>query len=118
MTSENNLNPDTFGVVVGSNQLFNINQEDEGADGVDVTHKDVSLLADNIVSGNANEYVEALTEKAQEEDNFASSSVVQAMYLDLVDAENGNAWLTTKDNAEVTVFWPYPEGSTKRAIFS
>ena len=115
VTSENNLNPDTFGVVVGSNQLFNINQEDEGADGVDVTHKDVSLLADNIVSGNANEYVEALTEKAQEEDDFASSSVVQAMYLDLVDAENGNAWLTTKDNAEVTVFWPYPEGINKES---
>ena len=115
VTSENNLNPDTFGVVVGSNQLFNINQEDEGADGVDVTHKDVSLLADNIVSGNANEYVGALTEKAQEEDDFASSSVVQAMYLDLVDAENGNAWLTTKDNAEVTVFWPYPEGINKES---
>lgn len=115
VTSENNLNPNTFGVVVGSDQLFNINQEDEGADGVDVTHEDVSLLADNIVSGNANEYVEALTEKAQEEDDFASSSVVQAMYLDLVDAENGNAWLTTKDNAEVTVFWPYPEGISKES---
>lgn len=115
VTSENNLNPDTFGVVVGSDQLFNINQEDEGADGVDVTHEDVSLLADNIVSGNANEYVEALTEKAQEEDDFASSSVVQAMYLDLVDAENGNAWLTTKDNAEVTVFWPYPEGISEES---
>ena len=115
VTSENNLNPDTFGVVVGSNQLFNINQEDVGADGVDVKAGDVSLLADNIVSGNANEYVKALTEKAQEEDDFASSSVVQAMYLDLVDAENGNAWLTTKDNAEVTVFWPYPEGINKES---
>ena len=46
-----NLNPDTFGVVVGSNQLFNINQEDEGADGVDVTAKDVSLLVDSLVGG-------------------------------------------------------------------
>ena len=117
VTSVNEINLEKFGLLVGDSQMFNINQEDAGADGVDVTHEDVSLLADNIVSGNGNEYVKALAEKAQEVDGFASSSVVQAMYLDLVDAENGNAWLTTKDNAEVTVFWPYPEGINKESDF-
>ena len=110
VTSENDLNPDTFGVVVGSKQLFNINQKDEGADGVDVTAKDVSLLVDSLVGGEDYAYTSELYSKAVTAAGFKSSGV-WGQYLDLVDAENGNAWLTPE--GEVTVFWPYPAGVTK-----
>ena len=114
VTNGNEIDTDNFGLLVEDGQKFNINQKDAGADGVDVTHEEVSLLADPIVSSgeDGNEYADALAEKAQTAAGFASSTV-DAMYLDLVDANNGNAWLTTKDNGEVTVFWPYPEGVTK-----
>ena len=110
VTSENDLNPDTFGVVVGSKQLFNINQKDAGADGVDVTAKDVSLLVDSLVGGEDYAYTSELYSKAVTAAGFKSSGV-WGQYLDLVDAENGNAWLTPE--GEVTVFWPYPAGVTK-----
>ena len=110
VTSENDLNPDTFGVVVGSKQLFNINQKDAGADGVDVTAKDVSLLVDSLVGGEDYAYTSELYSKAVTAAGFKSSGV-WGKYLDLVDAENGNAWLTPE--GEVTVFWPYPAGVTK-----
>lgn len=110
VTSENDLNPDTFGVVVGSKQLFNINQKDAGADGVDVTAKDVSLLVDSLVGGEDYTYTSELYSKAVTAAGFKSSGV-WGQYLDLVDAENGNAWLTPE--GEVTVFWPYPTGVTK-----
>lgn len=107
-------NPDSYYVqVAGSDQKFYINEQDTGVDGVDVTAKDVSLLADNIVSDQANaEAASAMVQKAFEAANFGESTA-WSKYLDLVDAENGNAWLTPEDGTEVTVFWPYPEGVTK-----
>lgn len=106
--------PDSYYVQVASNdQKFYINEQDAGAAGVDVTHNDVSLLADNIVSDQANaEAANAMVQKALDAADFGESSA-WSKYLDLVDAENGNAWLTPDDGSKVTVFWPYPEGVTK-----
>lgn len=39
----------------------------------------------------------------------------QAKYLDLVDANNGNVWLTA--DKPVTVYWPYPEGTDENTQF-
>ena len=40
----------------------------------------------------------------------------QAKYLDLVDTDNGNAWVKTAGQA-VTVFWAYPEGTDSSTSF-
>lgn len=40
----------------------------------------------------------------------------QAKYLDLVDTNNGNAWVKTVDQA-VTVYWAYPEGTDANTQF-
>lgn len=40
----------------------------------------------------------------------------QAKYLDLVDTNNGNAWVKTVDRA-VTVYWAYPEGTDTNTKF-
>lgn len=110
VTNGNEIDTDNFGLLVEDGQKFNINQKDAGADGVDVTAKDVSLLVDSLVGGEDYTYTNALYSKAVTAAGFKSSGV-WGQYLDLVDAENGNAWLTPK--GEVTVFWPYPAGVTK-----
>ena len=40
----------------------------------------------------------------------------QAQYLDLVDANNGNAWV--KASGPVTVYWGYPEGTGQNTNFT
>ena len=98
---------------------FYINNSD-----VDVTEGNgfalVSLLFDDIVSSanteGVEDYKQLLTDKAVQ---AAASGLVnvqsQAKYLDLVDANNGNVWLTTDD--PVTVYWPYPEGTDASTDF-
>ena len=39
----------------------------------------------------------------------------QTKYLDLVDANNGNAWIKASDN--VTIYWGYPEGTDTNTEF-
>ena len=39
----------------------------------------------------------------------------QTKYLDLVDANNGNAWIKASDN--VTIYWGYPEGTDQNTEF-
>lgn len=107
---ENTNKQDDFLVEVTRNHDININ-EAGGADGVDVTHKDVYLLADGIEEL---ESEASLEQTAQEQAKFESSET-EAKYLDLVDANNGNAWLTSEQ--QVTVYWPYPEGTDRNTNF-
>ena len=101
-----------FLVEVGDDQNFNINDA-ESADGVDVAVGAVHLLADEIeqLEGENN-----LVQTAQKKAGFASSGT-DAQYLDLVDADNGNAWLTPDEGETVTVYWPYPAGTDKSTTF-
>ena len=103
-------------VVKSQDAKFYINGSD-----IDVTDDAApSLLFDDVVSDHntdgAESYDETLGSKAIDilSDEGISNPQYQAKYLDLVDANNGNAWLTT-DKA-LTVYWPRPagtDGSTK-----
>ena len=110
LAAEVQKDPEQFYVQVENDQNFYINEKSANEDGVDVTAKDVSLLVDSLVGGEDYAYTNALYSKAVTAAGFKSSGV-WGQYLDLVDAENGNAWLTPE--GEVTVFWPYPAGVTK-----
>lgn len=111
-------NPDQFHVGVAEGQKFYINEQDAGAAGVDVLAADVSLLADDL-TGNGAGYSETdLLQAAVLQANFASGYTgVFGKYFDLVDAQNGNAWLTPADGSTVTVFWPYPADTDKNTNF-
>ena len=110
LAAEVQKDPEQFYVQVENDQKFYINEKSANEDGVDVTAKDVSLLVDSLVGGEDYTYTSALYSKAVTAAGFESSGV-WGQYLDLVDADNGNAWLTPE--GEVTVFWPYPAGVTK-----
>lgn len=79
-----------------------------------------SLLFDDVVSGDGGEYEGRLVGKAAQAVLEAGVSLGdeyehESKYLDLVDANNGNAWLTT--DSAVTVYWPYPGETTKDTDF-
>ena len=101
-------------VIRDKDTKFFINDSD-----VDVTETegfaDVSLLFDDIVTdGNtegASDYYSMLTDKAVDEAAEGMQEVkYEAKYLDLVDANNGNVWLTPSE--KVTIYWPYPVAPT------
>ena len=80
----------------------------------------VSLLFDGIIDdAGTNNRTGALQNKIDEEFGAAESGFTrnyQAQYLDLVDVNNGNAWVTASDN--VTVYWGYPEGTGQSTDFT
>lgn len=106
-------------VIRDKDTKFFINDSD-----VDVTETegfaDVSLLFDDIVTdGNtegASDYYSMLTDKAVDEAAEGMQDVkYEAKYLDLVDANNGNVWLTPSE--KVTIYWPYPDGTDANTTF-
>ena len=82
-----------------------------------------SLLFDSIVSSESgageNHFDTKLLEKATAtvaaQDESFQITGHESKYLDLVDANNGNAWLMT--DGAVTIYWPYPEGTDETTEF-
>lgn len=97
-------------VLPAADTIFYINDSK-----IDVTDEAApSLLFDAIVSseeaGTTVNYEKILTDKAVEKTGVTFTNLEsQAHYLDLVDANNGNTWLKPSNN--VTVYWPYPDGT-------
>lgn len=80
-----------------------------------------SLLFDSIIEDeNSTTRTDALKEQASEwlDDNGLATGGTrhyEAKYLDLVDANNGNAWI--KASNPVTIYWGYPEGTGQSTDF-
>ncbi len=105
--------------VVSQNARYTINESN-----IDVTDSAApSLLFDNVVSDHntegANDYDQQLANRAV--DVIADTGTTfqnpwyDARYLDLVDANNGNAWISSSE--PVTVYWPYPVGTDENTEF-
>ena len=75
----------------------------------------VGLLFDGIIDTDVNR-TNALVERAEDVLGGSFGNRYQAQYLDLVDADNGNAWV--KANNKVTVYWGYPEGTGRYTDFT
>lgn len=112
-------NPDKAYALHSENAKFFINGSQ-----VDVTDDAApSLLFDDVVSDNntdgAADYDQQLANRATDVIRSQGSTLVnpwfQAKYLDLVDANNGNTWLTSDE--PTTVYWPYPAGTDENTEF-
>ncbi len=93
---------------VPANTKFYINESK--LEVVDATK--VSLLVDSIVPDGNNTL---LNKAVTGFDEITSNHKYQLNYLDLVDTSNGNAWVTA--DKPITVYWPYPEGTTMETNF-
>lgn len=72
----------------------------------------VGLLFDGLYDGSGS--LEAL--RARVERIMGGAVRYEARYLDLVDADDGNAWVTA--SGPVTVHWGYPEGTDEHTSFT
>lgn len=69
-----------------------------------------SLLFDNIINDDGVNRTDALENKANQKLNANDGDYnYEIMYLDLVDANNGNAWITSSKGTDI--YWDYPEGT-------
>lgn len=67
-----------------------------------------SLLFDNIINDDGVNRTDALENKADQKLNANDGDYnYEIMYLDLVDANNGNAWITSSEGTDI--YWDYPE---------
>ena len=83
---------------------------------VPVKAEGVGLLFDGIIDKDANR-TEVLLSTIEAQFNVSiNPDRYQAQYLDLVDANNGNAWV--KASGPVTVYWGYPEGTGQNTNFT
>ena len=79
----------------------------------------VQLLVDEIVNSeleDGTKVQDALLDKAKEE--LPANATYEFKYLDLVDTSNGNVWVTMGKNDSLTVYWPYPDGTSKEDSFT
>ena len=83
---------------------------------VEVDPEGVGLLFDSIIDTDADR-TGALIDAIESEYNInITNGNYQAQYLDLVDANNGNAWV--KADGNVTVYWGYPKGTNSSTSFT
>ena len=71
-----------------------------------------SLFFDDLLPASANgsslDFVGEMTDHAEALGFEVDGKNVQFKYLDLVDSNNSNAWVSSSAGSEI--FWPYPEG--------
>ena len=76
-----------------------------------------SLLFDNIITSDGVDRITPLKIAADEKLGGASEDrQYEIKYLDLVDANNGNAWIKASNG--VDIYWGYPEGTDQNTEFT
>ena len=83
----------------------------------------VALLFDSIIDVSGENRTSLLENKAEDtmetlnkEPASGNRFAYSFQYLDLVDQNNGNAWV--KASQDVTIYWPYPAGTNKDTEFT
>lgn len=106
-------------VTAESGTIYTINDSDvpvEDASGV-------ALLFDSIIDASGEDRTGLLEDKAEsamaalnKEPANGNRFAYSFQYLDLVDTNNGNAWVKASQN--VTIYWPYPAGTDEDTEFT
>lgn len=113
ITEQPNLSEGKPAVTAEAGTTFTINEGD-----VFASKEGVALLFDGIIENTASESnrTNLLKDRAKAElQNSYDNYAFDLKYLDLVDRHNGNTWV--KASNDVTVYWPYPEGTDKTTDF-
>ena len=77
----------------------------------DSTEPQIALLFDELLPGeNGEDTAGLLLERAEEDGYSLTKDNAQFKYLDLINENDGNAWVSTNDGSTITIYWPCPEG--------
>ena len=103
---------DQPGLTAPSETTYTINDGE-----VQVKEGNVALLFDDILNHEGDDREELLIQRAEEKlTDTENTRSYEFKYLDLVDQNNGNVWVTASNN--VTVYWPLPEGTDSETDFT
>ena len=79
------------------------------------TDSRIALLFDELLPGDGADRADALKAHAAESGFALDGKNTLFRYIDLVDANNSNAWVSSSKGSDV--FWPYPEGTGSETDF-
>ena len=75
------------------------------------TGPQISLLFDDLLPGASGEDTTQLLIDRAKQDGYAfTKENSQFKYLDLINENDGNAWVSTNDGSTITIYWPCPDG--------
>ena len=104
--------------VATANSKYYIN-DDDGREIIDSSG--IALLDDTLLTSEKDNRVELLQKRADEIVKWDNQETIEARnyydfhYLDLVDKNNGNAWVSSSNGT--IVYLPYPEGTNQETTF-
>ena len=71
----------------------------------------IALLFDDLLPGeNGEDTLQLLIDRAQEQVPSIDRGNSSFKYLDLINENDGNIWVSTQDGSVITVYWPIPSG--------
>ena len=109
------LNPNTATAVDLAGTTYTLNDTDVALP-TDGTAKP-SLLFDDIIESDGKPRVDALEDAVDTALGTTDGTRhYEAKYLDLVDANNGNAWISSSKGTDI--YWGYPTGTDKNTNFT
>ena len=79
----------------------------------------IALLFDDLLprtGGTSQDYADQLLAHAAEKNHDVAGKESEVKYLDLVDVNNSNAWVSSSKGSDV--FWPYPSGTGEDTDFT
>ena len=79
----------------------------------------IALLFDDLLprtGGTSQDYADQLLAHAAEQNHDVAGKESEVKYLDLVDVNNSNAWVSFSEGSDV--FWPYPSGTGEDTEFT
>ena len=79
----------------------------------------IALLFDDLLprtGGTSQDYADQLLVHAAEQNHDVAGKESEVKYLDLVDVNNSNAWVSSSEGSDV--FWPYPSGTGEDTEFT
>lgn len=75
----------------------------------DSTLPQISLLFDDLIDGaDGTDTTQLLLDHAEDKGFSLSGDITQFKYLDLINENDGNAWVSSDKG--ITIYWPIPEG--------
>ena len=79
----------------------------------------IALLFDELLPGeNGEDTKQLLIDRADQSGYTLTDENSQFKYLDLINENDGNAWVSTDDNSTITIYWPCPENMADNAEYS
>ena len=100
----NDMDADGFTVTADAGNVYYVNGSP-----IQVQESDIRLLVDDLAMAEGSETEQAMQDAADKAiDTALTNPQYEFKYLDLVDYNNGNAYVTLRGGDQVTVNWPMP----------